>query len=80
MERRSAGGVEEPGNQHAFGQVVIDPYRFAGLAHVHGNRTLLQVAAGVRVNVQLLVHALGEHDRGRSAGHQLLDVGGLDAR
>jgi hypothetical protein len=32
------------------------------------------------VNVQLLVHALGQHDGGRSVGHELLDVGGLDAR
>jgi hypothetical protein len=31
------------------------------------------------VNVQLHVHALEQHDGGRFAGHELLDVVGLDA-
>lgn len=77
---RSARGVEEPGNQYAFGQFVVDLYRLAGLGHMHRDGTLFQVAVGGRVNLQLLFHALGEHHGGRSAGQQFLDVGGLDAR
>src|SRR5579859_3576594 len=79
-DQTSAGGVEEPGHQRALGQAVADPDRVAGLGHMDGDRTLLQVAAGARVNLQPLVHALGEHDDGRSAGHEFRDVGGLDAR
>ena len=72
--------MEEPGHQCAFGQVVIDPYRLAGLGHVYRDGALFQVAAGVWVNLQLPVHALGQHLGGRSVGHEFLDVGGLDAR
>jgi hypothetical protein len=62
---RSAGGVEEPGNQRAFGQVVVDLYRFAGLGDLYRDGTLFPVTACVRMNVQF--HALGEHHGGRSA-------------
>jgi hypothetical protein len=47
---KSAGGVEQPGNERAAGQVVVDPYRFAGLGHVHRDGTLIQVAAGIWAN------------------------------
>ena len=54
--------MEEPGNQRAFGQVLVDLHGFAGLGHVYRDGTPVQIAAGVWVNVQLVVHALGEHD------------------
>lgn len=66
--------MEQPGNRRAIGQIVVDLYRFAGLGHMHRDRTLIQVAAGIWVNVQLLVHALGQHDGGRSVGHELTDA------
>ena len=39
---KSAGELEQPGNQRAVGQAVVDLYRFAGLGHVHVDRTLIQ--------------------------------------
>jgi hypothetical protein len=47
--------VEEPGDERALGQVVVDLDRLAGLGHVHSDGALFQVAVGGRVNLQLLV-------------------------
>jgi hypothetical protein len=76
MGAEVSSGAEGPGNQRAPGQFVVDLYRVAGPGHVGRAATLVQVAACVRVNVQLLVHALRQHDGGRCAGRELPGVGG----
>jgi hypothetical protein len=60
--------MEESGNQRARRQVVVDLDRFAGLGQVYRDGTLLQAAARIWVNLQLLVRGLGEYDGGRRAG------------
>src|SRR5260370_26940651 len=38
--RMSAGGVEQPGNQRAFGQLVVDRHHLAGLGYMRRDATL----------------------------------------
>src|SRR5260370_36741398 len=39
--RMAAGGVEQPGNQRAFGQLVVDRHNLAGLGYMRRDATLL---------------------------------------
>ena len=70
----SAGGVDQRGSQRAFGQLVVDRHRLAGLGYMHGDATLFQVTEGGRVNLQPPGHVLRQHHGGRATGQELLDA------
>ena len=70
--------MEQPADRNLSCQIVVDLHGLPGFEDLHRYATLAQVGQGGRVDVQLLVHALGQHDHGSAVGEQFLDVGRLD--
>src|SRR5438552_3730510 len=75
----SAGGVEQPGNQHAFGQHVeiVTASRVPATCTV--TRAVLR-SRGWPGQLQPPGHAPGQHHGGRAMAQNLLGACGLDTR